>query len=105
MTEQTRELTNLDPRIREFQDQIRAKYAQENLQAEKGQIDFVGSSLMEIFPIEKMQVGLGLDLKIYNRGVRATTTADLTSLRLFFWKIMIRFCRKYRHDYQRQRSM
>lgn len=32
---------------------------------------------MEIFPIEKMQQGLGLDRLIYNRGIRATTTADL----------------------------
>ena len=34
---------------------------------------------MEIFPIEKMQQeqDLGLTKKIYNRGVRATTTADL----------------------------
>jgi len=32
---------------------------------------------MEIFPIEKIQQGLGLDKLIYNRGVRATTTADL----------------------------
>jgi lysophospholipase L1-like esterase len=32
---------------------------------------------MEIFPIEKMQKSLGLDKVIYNRGIRATTTADL----------------------------
>ena len=32
---------------------------------------------MEIFPIEEMQRSLGLDKLIYNRGIRATTTADL----------------------------
>jgi lysophospholipase L1-like esterase len=79
MTEQTTQLTNLDPRIVEFQDHIRAKYQSENQNVKKGQIVFVGSSLMEIFPIEKMQQEQALGLKkiIYNRGVRATTTADL----------------------------
>jgi lysophospholipase L1-like esterase len=32
---------------------------------------------MEIFPIEKMQLPLGMDRLIYNRGIRATTTAEL----------------------------
>ncbi|GHU57860.1 lysophospholipase [Clostridia bacterium] len=77
MSKQTVELTNLDPRIREYQDGIRAKFAQDNKVAKKGQIVFVGSSLMEIFPIEKMQEGRGFSKVIYNRGVRATTTADL----------------------------
>jgi lysophospholipase L1-like esterase len=67
----------MHPDIKKFQNDIRAKFADENKNAEKGQIVFVGSSLMEIFPIEKMQQGLGLDKLIYNRGIRATTTADL----------------------------
>jgi lysophospholipase L1-like esterase len=75
----TAELTNMAPEIAEFQNSIRAKYALQNKTAKKGQILFVGSSLMEIFPIERMQQeqDLGLDKVIYNRGVRATTTADL----------------------------
>ncbi|GHV13164.1 lysophospholipase [Fibrobacterales bacterium] len=79
MTTKTAELTNLHPDIVEFQNNIRAKYAVENQTAKKGQILFVGSSLMEIFPIEKFQqnLDLGLNKVIYNRGVRATTTADL----------------------------
>ncbi|QBO36230.1 lysophospholipase [Periweissella cryptocerci] len=78
MTEETTKLT-MNPKIVEFQAGLRAKYAEANKTAKKGQIDFVGSSLMEIFPIEKMQQeqDLGLDKAIYNRGVRATTTADL----------------------------
>ena len=65
------------PGITKFQNDIRAKYAVENQAAKKGQILFVGSSLMEIFPIDKLQKNLCLDKVIYNRGVRATTTADL----------------------------
>ena len=43
---------------------------------------------MEIFPIEKMQKNLGLDKLIYNRGIRATTTAELLTtmnLCIFDW--------------------
>jgi len=77
VSEKTTSLTNMDPDISKFQNDIRAEYAMENQTAKKGQILFVGSSLMEIFPIDKMQQNLGLDKVIYNRGVRATTTADL----------------------------
>lgn len=77
MSEQTQALTNLNPMIEKVQNEIRERFAKQNPTAQKGQIVFVGSSLMEIFPIEKMQQGLGLDKVIYNRGVRATTTADL----------------------------
>jgi lysophospholipase L1-like esterase len=77
MSEQTALLTNIHPNIVEFQNKIREGYAQENKIAKKGQIVFVGSSLMEIFPIQKMQQNLNLNKVIYNRGVRATTTADL----------------------------
>lgn len=79
MSDKTTELTNMHPDITELQNNIRAKYALSNKTAKKGQILFVGSSLMEIFPIEQMQQNqdLGLDKAIYNRGVRATTTADL----------------------------
>jgi len=77
MPSQTTTLTNLNPQIKQFQDDLRRRYAQENITAKKGQTVFVGSSLMEIFPIDKLQQGLELDKVIYNRGVRATTTAEL----------------------------
>ncbi|KRM72086.1 GDSL-type esterase/lipase family protein [Lacticaseibacillus brantae] len=79
MAKETTDLTDLNPEIKAFQNSLRMKYDQQNTSAEKGQIVFVGSSLMEIFPIEKMQQeqDLGLTKTIYNRGVRATTTADL----------------------------
>jgi len=77
MSEQSTSLTNLNPDIEQYKSDIRARFAQQNQTAKKGQIVFVGSSLMEIFPIEKMQQGLGLDKLIYNRGIRATTTAEL----------------------------
>lgn len=77
MSERSTSLTNMNPAIVKVQNEIRERFAQQNPTAQKGQIVFVGSSLMEIFPIEKMQQGLGLDKLIYNRGVRATTTADL----------------------------
>ncbi len=79
MTKKTKELTNLDPNILQFQEEIRARFAEENKIAKKGQTVFVGSSAMEIFPIEKWQKerDLGLSSIVYNRGIRATTTADL----------------------------
>jgi lysophospholipase L1-like esterase len=77
MSEQSEKLTNLHPDIEKLQNDIRARFVKENKTAKKEQIVFVGSSLMEIFPIEKMQQGLGLDKLIYNRGIRATTTANL----------------------------
>lgn len=79
MTEKTKALTNLDPRITTFQKHLYAKYDLVNQTATSGQTVFVGSSLMEIFPIERFQAEQQLNLTqhIYNRGVRATTTADL----------------------------
>lgn len=76
---ETKALTNLHPDIQQFQETLWSRYQEENKTVKPGQILFVGSSLMEIFPIEKMQAecDLGLDKHIYNRGVRATTTADL----------------------------
>ncbi|SFS66931.1 GDSL-type esterase/lipase family protein [Paenibacillus sp. BC26] len=55
------------------------EYRMLNQHAKKGQILFVGSSLMEGFPICEMQLtlNLGLDRVIYNRGIGGTTTADL----------------------------
>lgn len=77
MSKETIELTNLDPRIQEYQANILEKYAELNKTSKKGQIIFAGSSTTEIFPIEKMQQSLKLNHQIYNRGVRATTTEYL----------------------------
>ncbi|MFT9029974.1 GDSL-type esterase/lipase family protein [Leuconostoc pseudomesenteroides] len=79
MTKKTRELTNLSPKITDIQKKIIDQYAAANKTIKKQQIVLVGSSTTEIFPIEIMQTenDLGLDYKIYNRGVRAMTTADL----------------------------
>lgn len=77
MSEQSTSLTNMNPDIEQYKSDLRARFAKENQTAKKGQIVFVGSSLMEMFPIEKMQQGLGLDKVIYNRGIRATTTTEL----------------------------
>ncbi|MFC4653203.1 SGNH/GDSL hydrolase family protein [Lactococcus nasutitermitis] len=79
MSEQTQALTPLNPQLTAFQDKIRTDYTEANKTAKKGQILFVGSSLMEIFPIEKWEEEgkVTFDKYIYNRGVRATTTADL----------------------------
>ena len=69
--------TNMNPDIEQYKSDLQARFAKENQTAKKGQIVFVGSSTMEMFPIEKMQQSLGLDKLIYNRGIRATTTAEL----------------------------
>ncbi|WP_274654598.1 SGNH/GDSL hydrolase family protein [Paenibacillus humicola] len=55
------------------------EYRMLNRHAKKGQILFVGSSLMEGFPIYEMQLSsnLALDRVIYNRGIGGTTTVDL----------------------------
>jgi hypothetical protein len=77
MSQRSTDLTNLNPKIAEYRNSIRNRFVQENKIAKRGQIVFVGSSLMEMFPIDKMQSSLGLDKVIYNRGIRATTTAEL----------------------------
>lgn len=45
--------------------------------AKKNQILFVGSSLMEFFPINEMQQSLGSKLIIYNRGISGFVTSEL----------------------------
>lgn len=78
MSKETKSLT-LNPQLEEFQSSLIAKYAVANQTAKRGQIVFVGSSLMEIFPIEQWQEAgdVAFDKYIYNRAVRATTTAFL----------------------------
>lgn len=53
------------------------KYRQLNASAQKGQMLFVGSSLMEHFPINEILMSRGLDIKIYNRGISGYTIPEL----------------------------
>lgn len=53
------------------------KYKLLNQFITKEQILFVGSSLMEWFPSNEMQLNLNLQKIIYNRGIAGSTTADL----------------------------
>lgn len=53
------------------------RYAQLNKTIKKGQIVFVGSSLMEMFPIEELLQEINSDRIIYNRGIGGYTTVDL----------------------------
>jgi lysophospholipase L1-like esterase len=48
-----------------------------NQSAKKGQILFVGSSLMEHFPINELQQTLDKNYVIYNRGIGGYMTTDL----------------------------
>lgn len=48
-----------------------------NRYAEKGQILFTGSSLMEQFPVNEILMTKGLSYRIYNRGVSGFTTLDM----------------------------
>jgi lysophospholipase L1-like esterase len=52
-------------------------YKQLNQVAKKGQILFVGSSLMEQFPINELQQILDKNYIIYNRGIGGYVTSDL----------------------------
>ena len=52
-------------------------YKMLNRFAKKHQILFVGSSLMELFPINEMQQSLEIGLTIYNRGVSGFVTSEL----------------------------
>ncbi|GBG97464.1 SGNH/GDSL hydrolase family protein [Lactococcus termiticola] len=78
MSEETKSLT-LNPELEKFQNNLLAEYDLANQTAQKGQSVFVGSSLMEIFPIEKWEEegSVKFDNYIYNRAVRATTTSFL----------------------------
>ncbi|WP_282673884.1 SGNH/GDSL hydrolase family protein [Lactococcus cremoris] len=78
MSEETKALT-LNPQLEAFQEKLLAQYDKENLSAKKGQTLFVGSSLMEIFPIEKWEEEgkVKFSKYIYNRAVSDTTTAFL----------------------------
>ncbi|MBQ7850151.1 MAG: lysophospholipase [Clostridia bacterium] len=54
------------------------RYRTENMTAEKGQILFTGSSLMEMFPVQDWAKELGPDApRVYNRGVGGYRTEDM----------------------------
>ncbi|MFR8035045.1 MAG: hypothetical protein ACLU6W_13685 [Lachnospiraceae bacterium] len=46
-----------------------------NLYAQKHQVLFTGSSLMEQFPISELSISLGLGKAVYNRGIGGYTAA------------------------------
>lgn len=54
-----------------------ARYRQENQAAQKGQIVFTGSSLMEMFPIARLLAEHGEDTIIYNRGIGGFLSHEL----------------------------
>lgn len=54
-----------------------SRYREENKSCLKHQIVFTGSSLMEMFPINKLLAEHGDDTIIYNRGVSGFTTDEL----------------------------
>ncbi len=56
------------------------KYHQKNLTAHKGKIVFTGSSLMEMFPIEKFMDERGNPYIIYNRGMSGFKTEDMVKV-------------------------
>ncbi len=57
-----------------------ARYREENKSAVKGQVVFAGSSLMEMFPIRKLQQEKGDDRMIYNRGVGGFLSGELLAV-------------------------
>ncbi len=78
MSKETKALT-INPQLAAFQEELLKNYDKANLSAKKGQTLFVGSSLMEIFPIEKWEEAGEVTFShyIYNRAVRATMTSFL----------------------------
>ena len=79
---QTDHLT-VDAFIEHFKQQEKrgklARYEHLNKMVRKGQILFCGSSLMEQFPVHEllMDLGVDLDLAVYNRGVGGFTTTEM----------------------------
>ncbi len=53
------------------------RYRRLNPFVRKGQILFVGSSLMEQFPVNELLMDLDIPLTVYNRGVGGFTTREL----------------------------
>lgn len=55
------------------------RYRKMNGSVQKGQTLFVGSSLMEMFPVEKLLKEAGYDGIVYNRGIGGYVIDDLRS--------------------------
>lgn len=62
--------------IRDQMDKLE-RYRVLNLDVKKGQILFVGSSLMEQFPINELLMTAGINKVVYNRGIGGFTTTDM----------------------------
>lgn len=56
------------------------RYREENKTARAGQVVFTGSSLMEMFPINKLLREHGEDVIIYNRGVGGFLSDELLAV-------------------------
>lgn len=54
-----------------------ARYEKLNEQAQRGQVLFVGSSLMEMFPVEKLFREREIPIAVYNRGIGGFVIAEL----------------------------
>ncbi len=75
----------MEDKIKEIMDEMNLRdkalkverYRRLNKLAKKGQILFVGSSLMEQFPIDEMQRQIEIPLEIYNRGIGGYITTEL----------------------------
>lgn len=83
--EQTPEMKKLVQSI--FEERMKAQKAEKveryrrlNKFARKGQILFVGSSLMEQFPVNELLMDRGSHLTVYNRGIGGFTTAELAEV-------------------------
>lgn len=55
---------------------LRRSYQDLNKIAQKAQILFTGSSLMEQFPINEIAMSMGITKVLYNRGIGGTTTDE-----------------------------
>lgn len=67
----------MDAETRKLTDEKVARFRELNKTVEKGKILFVGSSLMEHFPIEKFMEEMGNPYRIYNRGIGSYRIEDL----------------------------
>lgn len=69
----------LEQAKREKQDKLE-RYRRLNQFVIPGQILFVGSSLMEQFPVNELLMDQALPLTVYNRGIGGFTTAELAEV-------------------------
>lgn len=67
----------MTPELKKETDKKLENYRKQNLTVRKNQILFVGSSLMEMFPIEEFIREKQLSLIAYNRGIGGYKTEDL----------------------------